>query len=82
MPATTLRASYTISTPTLLRFNAIIPQRERSRMVEAYMQKILADKERELAKLADIYMADPAFAQCREDEKAWEVTLADGLENY
>lgn len=82
MSATTLRASYSISAPTLLRFNAIIPQRERSRLVERYMQQILALKEKELENLAEIYMTDPAFAQCREDEKAWDVTTADGLQHY
>jgi hypothetical protein len=76
-----LRASYTISAPTLQRFNATIPQGERSRVMEQYMQKALQDRESELAAIADIYMTDPAFAQCREDEKLWDATVADGLDN-
>jgi hypothetical protein len=81
MPATMLRASYTISAPTLQRFNAAIPQGERSRVMERYMQQALIERETELTAIADAYMTDPAFAQCRDDEKSWDVTVADGLEN-
>ena len=31
--------------------------------------------------IAQTYMTDPAFAVCREDEKLWDVTVGDGLEN-
>jgi hypothetical protein len=76
-----LRASYTISAPTLQRFNAAVPQGERSRVMERYMQQALLDREKELGALADAYMTDPAFAQCRADDAIWDVTVADGLEN-
>lgn len=81
MSATTLRASYSISAPTLQRFNAVVPAGERSRVIEAYMQQALTLKEKELEHIAETYLTDPAFAQCREDEKAWDVTIGDGLEN-
>jgi hypothetical protein len=81
MPSAMLRASYTISSPTLKRFNAVVPQGERSHIVERFMQLALAEKEAELEKIADQYMADPAFATCRADEVLWDVTVNDGLED-
>lgn len=81
MPATTLRASYTISAPILQRFNAVVPHGERSRVMEDLMKQALAQREAELDRLAHTYMTDPAFAVCREDEKLWDVTVGDGLEN-
>ena len=44
------------------------------------LQQALAEREAELEQIASVFMADPAFAQCREDEKLWEVTVGDGLE--
>jgi ABC-type transport system involved in Fe-S cluster assembly fused permease/ATPase subunit len=76
-----LRASYSISAPTLQRFNAAVPQGERSRVMERYMQLALQEKEREFAAIADAYMTDPAFAMCRSDELMWDITIGDGLEN-
>lgn len=80
MPTTMLRASYTVSAPTLQRFNAIVPAGERSRVVERFMQQALLEREMELGKLAEQYMTDPAFAECRADEALWDVTVGDGLE--
>ena len=80
MPATMLRASYTFNAATLQSFNAVIPPGERSRVMERLMQQALAEREAELEQIASVFMADPAFAQCREDEKLWEVTVGDGLE--
>ncbi len=80
MPTTMLRASYTVSAPTLQRFNAIVPAGERSRVVERFMQQALLEREAELGKLAEQYMSDPAFAECRADEALWDVTVGDGLE--
>jgi hypothetical protein len=31
--------------------------------------------------VAEAYMSDPAFDQCREDERAWDATASDGLED-
>jgi hypothetical protein len=80
MPTSMLRASYTISSPTLTRFNAAIPQGERSKVVERFMQLALNEREAELEKIADQYMADPAFSICRADEVLWDATVNDGLE--
>lgn len=81
MTATTLRASYTISTPILQRFNAVVPNGERSRVMEALMKQALAKREAELENLATTYMTDSSFAECRDDETRWDVTAGDGLEN-
>lgn len=79
-----LRASYTISAPTLQRFNAAVPAGERSRVMERYMLQALQEREqardKEMGSIVDAYMTDPAFAQCRADEALWDVTVADGLE--
>lgn len=81
MAATTLRASYTISAPILQRFNAVVPNGERSRVMEELMKQALLTREAELESIAEAFMTDPAFAECRDDEKRWDVTAADGLEN-
>ena len=80
MSATTLRASYSISTPILQRFNAVVPAGERSRVIEAYMQQALVTKEQELEAIAAAFMNDPANAEAIADEKLWDVTIGDGLE--
>ncbi|MEY2685515.1 MAG: hypothetical protein RJA09_2660 [Pseudomonadota bacterium] len=80
MAATTLRASYTISAPVLQRFNAVVPNGERSRVMEELMKQALTIREAELEKIAEAFLSDPAFAECRDDEKLWDVTTGDGLE--
>ena len=80
MAAQMLRASYTISAPTLARFNAAIPLGERSRVVEQYMEVALQDREAHLEKVAAAFMADPASAESLTDDALWEATAADGLQ--
>jgi len=81
MSATTLRASYTIAAPILQRFNAVVPHGERSRVMEGLMKQALVAREAELESIAEAYLTDPAFSKCRDDEKLWDVTAGDGLEN-
>jgi hypothetical protein len=81
MAATTLRASYTFSAPVLQRFNAVVPHGERSRVMEELMKQALAVREAELERVAEAFMTDPAFAACRDDEKLWDTTVADGLDS-
>jgi hypothetical protein len=81
MPSITLRASYTISAPILQRFNAVVPPGERSRVMEGLMEQALAMREAALERIAETYMTDPTFAECRDDEKRWDATVGDGLEN-
>ena len=81
MAAATPRASYTFSAPVLQRFNAVVPDGERSRVMEELMKQALAVREAELERLADVFMSDPAFAECRDDEMLWEATSADGLDS-
>jgi hypothetical protein len=50
-------------------------------MIEAYMQQALVTKEQELEATAAAFMNDPANAEALADEKLWEVTIGDGLEN-
>jgi hypothetical protein len=80
MPPATLRASYSISAPTLQRFNAVVPPGERSKVVEFFMENALAEKESALEAIAKTFMTDEAFAGCRETEHAWDVTVGDGLD--
>ncbi len=81
MAATTLRASYTFSASVLQRFNAVVPHGERSRVMEELMKQALAAREAELERVAEAFMTDPAFAECRDDEKLWDATVADGLDS-
>ena len=81
MPPTTLRASYTIAAPILQRFNAVVPHGERSQVMEQLMKQALAIREAEMENIAETFLTDPAFAECRDDEKRWDVTTGDGLEN-
>ena len=81
MTAATLRASYKFSASVLQRFNAVVPQEERSREMEEPMKQALAAREAELERVAEAFMTDPAFAECRDDERLWDATVADGLGN-
>lgn len=81
MSATTLRASYTFSAPVLQRFNAVVPHGERSRVMEELMKQALATREADMERVAQVFMTDPAFAECRDDEKLWDATVADGLDS-
>ncbi len=81
MAVATLRASYTFSAPILQRFNAVVPHGERSRVMEDLMKQALAAREAELERVAEAFMTDPAFAECRDDEQLWEATLADGMDS-
>ena len=81
MAATTLRASYTFSAPVLQRFNAVVPHGERSRVMEELMKQALAAREAELERVAEAFMTDPACAECRDDERLWDATVADGLDS-
>lgn len=74
-----LRTSYTISAPTLARFNALTPAGERSRVVEQLLLKALQEKETALEQLATEFMANPANAESIADEAAWDAAVADGL---
>ena len=66
--------------PNLQRFNAVVPHGERSRVMEGLMKQALAAREAELESIAEAYMTDPAFAECRDDENRWDVTVGDGLD--
>jgi hypothetical protein len=77
--ANMLRASYTFNASTLMSFNALFPQGERSRVMERLMQQSLAEREAGLESIAAAFMADPANAECIADETLWDTTVGDGL---
>ena len=52
MSPRTLLVFYSISAPTLRRFNAVVPPGEPSRVIEVYMQQALMKREQELEKIA------------------------------
>ncbi len=79
MSPTLLRTSYTISAPILQRFNAAVPAGERSRVMEQYMEQALFIQEKKLGEIADIYMTDATFQECRNDGALWDATIGDGL---
>ncbi len=76
---TALRASYSIAPEVLLRFNALVPAKKRSRTVQALMESILNQKESHLEALADEFATHPDFAQARADALLWDNTVADGM---
>lgn len=58
----------------------MVPQGERSRVLEQWMTQAWAVREAELERVAEAFMTDPAFAECREDAQPWDATVADGLD--
>ena len=79
MTAAKLRASYTFSASVLQRFNPVVPQGERSRVMEERMKQALATREAELERVAEAFMTDPAFAECRQDANLWDATVANDI---
>ena len=75
-----LSASYTISAPTLAKFNAAVPLGVRSREVERYMELALQAREKQLEQIAADFMSDPDNVESLADEAAWHVTVADRLQ--
>jgi hypothetical protein len=74
------RTSYTIEPDVLMRFNEIIPQGERSKIIEHLMRKALLERTHSLEKVADEFLTHPDFAIARADSTLWEnATVADGL---
>jgi len=74
-----LRASYSIASEVLQRFNAIVPSSERSRTVQSLMESILERREKTLENLAAEFATHPDFAQARADALLWDATQLDGL---
>lgn len=76
---TALRASYSIAPDVLLRFNALVPSSERSRMVQSLMEAIVVKREKALEAVAQEFATHPDFAEARADALLWDATLLDGL---
>ena len=76
------RASYTIETEVLSRFNALVPAGERSKLVEKYMRQALERRERDAGAIAEEFMTHPDFAAARaECAILAESALNDGLDD-
>jgi hypothetical protein len=75
MTSTKLKASFNISAPILHRFNAVVACGERSRAVEMLMMQAALSHEADLHHRAEVFLSDPAFAQCREDAAHWNAML-------
>lgn len=74
-----LRASYSIASEVLQRFNAIVPSSERSRTVQSLMESILEQREKSQESLAAEFATHPDFAEARADALLWDATQLDGL---
>lgn len=65
----TARALFSIKDEVLERFRAVVPNRERSKVVESLMVKEITlreeRREREIEKIARMVETDPAFAKVR-----------------
>ena len=64
--ATSSRAIYSIDAELLRRFNAVFAQRERSKVIEKMIQKVLAKREQGLLEAARKIESDPRLASIRE----------------
>ena len=77
---TLARTSYTIEPGVLMRFNEIIPQGERSKVIEHLMRQALVERTHSLEKVAEEFLTHPDFAEARAESALWETaTVADGL---
>lgn len=74
-----MRASYSIASDVLQRFNAVVPSSERSRTVQSLMESILVQREKNLETLAAEFATHPDFAEARADALLWDATQLDGL---
>jgi hypothetical protein len=79
MPA--LRASFSIAPNVLRKFNELVPAGERSRVIESLMERVLVERGKKLQALAHEFETHPDFAQARSDGEAFDVTVADGLDD-
>jgi hypothetical protein len=60
------RAFYSISDEVLIRFNAVVPPRKRSGIVQQLMAKHVADQERRITEAARLIENDPDYAAIRD----------------
>jgi hypothetical protein len=75
-----LRASYTIESDVLLKFNEMVPPGERSQLIQRLMERALSERRKRLEDIAIEFETHPDFAQARADSAAFDATLADGLD--
>ncbi|MFM9976324.1 MAG: hypothetical protein ACKVON_17355 [Beijerinckiaceae bacterium] len=59
------RAFYSINDDVLVRFNAIVPPRKRSGIVQLLMAKHVAEQELRITEAARLIETDPDFAKIR-----------------
>ena len=65
----TVRILFSVKDEVLARFRAIVPNRERSKVIESFMLKEIETREeareREIEQIARMVEFDPAFAEVR-----------------
>ena len=76
-----LRASFTIAPEVLRKFNEVVPSGERSRLIERLMERALIERRARLEAIAEEFETHPDFAEARSVSDAFEVTVADGLDD-
>ena len=75
-----LRASYTIESEVLLKFNEMVPAGDRSQLIQHLMERALSERRKKLEAIAIEFETHPDFAQARADGEAFDTTVTDGLE--
>ena len=61
------------------RFKSMVPNRQRTRVIASLMESEIKRREQELELVAAEVEADVAL---REDMRDWDVTVADGIDEY
>ncbi len=79
--STASRAIYSINPDLLSRFNALYPARERSKIVEGLIQKVLEEREQYLVDAVRKIETDPSLAAIREVSDDIDRVAGDGLQD-
>ena len=74
-------AIYSINADLLNRFNALFPARERSKIVERMIEKVLEEREHALLEAVRKIETDPRFAAIREVSDDIDRTAGEALQD-
>lgn len=61
------------------RFKSMVPNRQRTKVIASLIESEIKRRERELEQVAAAVEADEAL---RRDMRDWDVTIADGIDEY
>jgi hypothetical protein len=76
------RAFYSISDDVLVRFNAVVPPRKRSGIVQQLMAKHVADQEGRITEAARLIETDPDYANIRDVSGDTDAMALDALNRH